>query len=119
MKHRLGESGAVNQPQPRYECGRDDLFIAPGVVRPPELHAYPSPRRPVRVCALGELAYCALRALQPDLDPKARPTEGRRFDLSVDGISAPLLYTSFPSSSPVRGRQLRDFTRGHLEEFLA
>ncbi|MBI3825584.1 MAG: hypothetical protein HY294_06295 [Candidatus Rokubacteria bacterium] len=74
---------------------------------------------PKRVCALGELAYCALRALQPDLDPKARPTEGRRFELSVDGINVPLLYTSFPSSSPVRGRQLRDFTRGHLEEFLA
>jgi hypothetical protein len=72
-----------------------------------------------RVCALGELAYCALRALQPDLDPQARPTEGRRFDLSVNGTSVPLLYTSFPSSSPVRGRQLRDFTRSHCEEFLA
>jgi len=65
---------------------------------------------PARVCALGELAYCALRVLDEGLDPAARPSEGRTF---IRGVRT-VLYTCFPSGNLVRGRRAREYTRDHL-----
>jgi len=69
---------------------------------------------PTRVCALGELAYGALRALDEGLDPAARPSEGRTF---IRGVRT-VLYTCFPSGNLVRGRHAREYTRDHLAELF-
>lgn len=73
---------------------------------------------PKSVCALGELAYEALRYLYPEFDPSVRPTEGRRFDPENGRRRWSLLYTCFPSPAPVGGKSLRLYTREHLERFL-
>jgi hypothetical protein len=72
---------------------------------------------PRRVSALGELPYLALCELFPELDPRARPTQGRVFDVSA---ARPwrLLYTCFPSPANVAGVALRDRAQQHLERFL-
>lgn len=70
--------------------------------------------KPAKVCALGKLAYSALRVLDEALDPSARPTEGRCFEVDRRKV----LYTCFPSRNPILGRRACDFTRAHLEKFL-
>jgi hypothetical protein len=72
---------------------------------------------PEKVCALGELAYCALRHLFPRLDEDATPTEGRIFEPSRYQLDWRLLYTCFPSTTQVRGEPLREITRRHLKVF--
>lgn len=73
---------------------------------------------PKLVCALGELAYEALRCVYPELDPDPRPTEGRCFP-PEDGRPWSLLYTCFPSPAPDRAtsKPLRVHTRDHLKRF--
>jgi hypothetical protein len=74
--------------------------------------------RPRRVVALGELAYEGLCHLFPDLRSIARPTDGCVFK-GAGAHPWPLLYTCFPSPAPAGGKPLRDYTRNHLESFLA
>jgi hypothetical protein len=74
--------------------------------------------RPRRVIALGELAYEGLCHMFQDLRGDARPTDGCVFERSATR-PWPLLYTCFPSPAPVGGKALRDYTRSHLERFLA
>ena len=73
---------------------------------------------PERVCALGQLAYRALRVLSPQLDGNARPTQGRVFDRQAYRLGWPVLYTCFPSSRRIQGIPLREHARRHLELFL-
>lgn len=73
---------------------------------------------PKRVCALGELAYEALRCLYPDLPAKVRPTQGGVFG-PAQGRPWSLLYTCFPSRAKVGGKPLCDYTSEHLKCFFA
>jgi hypothetical protein len=69
---------------------------------------------PQSVCALGELAYYALRVLDEDLDPRARPSKGGTFE----SHGRALLYTCFPSGNPILGRPAREYTHEHVKAFL-
>lgn len=70
---------------------------------------------PRKICALGEVAYCALREVQNNLDLNARPTRGDVFRFR----DRPLLYTCFPSGSFVLQRRLREYTHDHVRAFLS
>jgi hypothetical protein len=59
----------------RAEIGQPLLEVCARVHLQGELLAL----KPSKVCALGELAYCGLRALDEGLDRSARPSEGRIF----------------------------------------
>lgn len=73
---------------------------------------------PMKVCALGKLAYLALLQLYPKLDLKARPTDGRCFEPGAYGLKWPLLYTCLPLPQKVQGRWVREIVHGHLERFF-
>jgi hypothetical protein len=73
--------------------------------------------QPASICALGELAYVAIRCLDPGLPASARPSEGQIFTPASDGTRWRLLYTCFPSGNFVHGSAARDITRKHLESF--
>ena len=75
--------------------------------------------QPASICALGELAYGAMRCLDPRLPASARPSDGQIFTPASDGTRWRLLYTCFPSGNFVHGGAARDVTRKHLESFTS
>ncbi len=106
--------GRGAKPEERRDVGEPLLAACAQVHLGEELDSL-SPRR---VCALGELAYEALRCLYPDLASTVRPTEGRSFDAAPKRRWR-LLYTCFPSRARVRDKALGDYTLEHLRRFLS
>jgi hypothetical protein len=98
-----------------------EFVVAGGLVSYAALAEELADIRPIRVCALGQLAYEGLRELDPSLPAKARPTDGIRIAMKVDKQEYLLLYTAFPSRAPAGPKNptaLWEFTRPHLKDFL-